>query len=166
MRGQREKKLTRLLTRVFLLSLFSTACTVKLSLSDSKSNFQFYFVLSVPVLLKQQSRERWRQISWTCAVMNRRQTARTVRSWKRVPRRTPAAFTSLTHMSCSFVCLLPQRSSCRQLSLWVIITAVFVREWRKMRIFHAGTTEHSNCLREAGEQTSWIWTTWNAMLEN
>lgn len=139
--GNEKKKLTRLLA--CLLLYFQQLFTVKLSLSDSNSNIRFHFVLSVPVLLKQLSREPWRQISWTCAVMNRHQRVQTVRSWKKVPRRTPAAFISLTHMSCSFVCLLPQRCSCRQLSLWVIITAVFVREWKKMKIFHEGTTEHS-----------------------
>lgn len=126
-----------------IVTPFSTAFYRKALPLRFKLCLILFFVSLVPVLLKQQSREPWRQINWTCAVMNLHQRIRTVRSWKRVPRLTPAAFTSLTPMWCSFVCLLRQRSSCRQLSLWVIITATFVREWKKMKIFHAGTIEHS-----------------------
>lgn len=122
------------------LSLFSTAGRRKALRLKLWFSVLFCFVSSVPVLLKRQLREPWHQISWTCAVMNLHQRPRTVRSWKKVPRHTRTGSTSPTHMWCSFVCLLPQRFSCRQLSLWVIITAVFVREWKK--IFHAGT-DHS-----------------------
>lgn len=150
--------------------IFNSYFTVKLFLSDSNSDFVlFHFVSSVLVLLKQQSREPWRQISWACAVTNLHQRTQTVRSWKKVPRLTPAAFTSLTHMWCLFVCLLPQRFSCRQHSLWVITTAIFVREWKTMKMFRAGTTERSldnkiAFLKVENKQAVFEFT-WNAMLE-
>lgn len=97
----------------------------------------FYFISLVPVSLKRQSRENWNQTSWTCTVMNPHQISQTARSWKKVLRHTRLASISLTHTWCLFVCLLALRFLCRLLLSWAIITAVFVREWRK--IFHAET---------------------------